>query len=282
VSSSDRIVVELEARLPELVRGSGQSTFRFESSSGTAFVKTGPGAHVDFSAEAAALRELADANALRVPEVLAQGSSGEFAYLLLEYLEFEPASERSERLLGERLAQLHRVAAGQFGWRIDNTIGVTPQRNTPANDWLTFWRDSRLLPQLLLACDRGMSAASFDRGLQLAKRLPEFFAGHDPQPSLLHGDLWGGNWGTLAAGEPVIFDPATYYGDRETDLAMTTLFGGFSAEFYAAYESAWPRATGFATREVVYNLYRVLNHFNLFGGEYLQQAERMIDVQLGE
>ena len=119
-------------------------------------------------------------------------------------------------------------------------------------------------------------------GQRLSARLPDLFDGYTPEASLLHGDLWGGNWGVDVSGEPVLFDPAVYYGDREADLAMTELFGGFSREFYAAYRQAWPLDAGYSTRKKLYNLYHVLNHFNLFGGGYLSQAQGMIDALSSE
>jgi fructosamine-3-kinase len=109
------------------------------------------------------------------------------------------------------------------------------------------------------------------------QQLPDFFAGYQPEPSLLHGDLWGGNWGVIADEQPVIFDPAVYYGDREADIAMTRLFGGFGAEFFTAYNEAWPLDSGFERRCDLYNLYHVLNHLNLFGGGYLRQVSDMLD-----
>ena len=129
--------------------------------------------------------------------------------------------------------------------------------------------------QLHLAAGNGLSQTMVDKGLKLAAVLPRLFTDYTPSPSLLHGDLWGGNW-AVCGGEPVIFDPAVYYGDRETDLAMTRLFGGFSEEFYAAYEAAWPLPEGHAARLPVYQLYHVLNHLNLFGGAYLGRALAII------
>ena len=118
------------------------------------------------------------------------------------------------------------------------------------------------------------------KGEKLLKNLERFFIGYEPKASLLHGDLWSGNYGYLNNGEPVIFDPAVYYGDRETDIAMTELFGGFPAEFYTAYNEAWPLDKGYQQRKNLYNLYHILNHFNLFGGGYAMQAENMMDQLL--
>ena len=230
-----------------------------------------------FAAEFDALRELRDAGAVRVPEPLARGVGGDLAWLALEWLELEPGSAAAGERLGERLAALHRHTAQRFGWRRDTTIGTTPQPNGWLADWTGFWRERRLGPQLRLAAVNGHEGALGERGGRLLEALPRLFDGHTPAPSLLHGDLWGGNWAMTRGDEPVIFDPAVYYGDRECDLAMSELFGGFPREFRAAYEAAWPLAPGYRLRRDVYNLYHVLNHLNLFGGAYLGQAVALID-----
>jgi fructosamine-3-kinase len=235
-----------------------------------------------FAAEAAGLAELAHANALRVPNVLAVNIEEDTAFLALEWIDLKPASASSEKRLGERLALQHRVTRERFGWDRDNTIGSTPQLNRSCSQWSEFFREQRLLPQLTMAKQNGAGRDVIDRGQQLCERLHVFFETYRPVPSLLHGDLWGGNWGTDANGEPVLFDPSVYFGDREADLAMTKLFGGFGSAFYAAYQSAWPLASGADVRVTLYNLYHVLNHFNLFGSSYLRQAQGMIQRLLAE
>jgi protein-ribulosamine 3-kinase len=176
---------------------------------------------------------------------------------------------------------MHRATSGRFGWHRDNTIGATPQLNAWESDWIVFWQTYRLGYQLDLAARSGHGGQLQRRGGLLLERLPALFD-HAPVPSLLHGDLWGGNFSGDAEGNPVIFDPACYYGDREADLAMTELFGGFSGRFYSAYRAAWPLDPGYDTRKTLYNLYHILNHLNLFGGGYGSQAERMIDRLLAE
>jgi len=258
--------------------GSINHCVRWDSDGGALFVKLGPEASLGmFSAEADGLRELAGASVLRVPQVLGLGTTPGQAFLALEWLELHAATARSEAMLGERLALLHRVGAPRFGWRRDNTIGATPQRNDWSDDWARFFAGRRLGFQLDLAARQGHGGRLLDRGRLLCERLGEFFEGYRPQPSLLHGDLWGGNWAADAAGEPVIFDPAVYYGDREADLAMTRLFGGFGRAFYEAYQAGWPLDPGAPQRVALYNLYHVLNHLNLFGGGYGAQAEAMIE-----
>ena len=199
---------------------------------------------------------------------------------MLEYLELRPADDKAMRALGRNLACLHCVTRDRYGWNRDNTIGSTPQINTQADDWVAFWRERRLGHQLRLAASLGHGGRLIANGERLLEKLPALFAGYNPPPSLLHGDLWSGNAAMEAGGEPVIYDPAVYYGDREADLAMTELFGGYSRSFYDAYRSEYPLDAGYAMRKHLYNLYHVLNHLNLFGGGYGAQAERMIEQLL--
>ena len=230
-----------------------------------------------FEAEAEGLHELQRAAAVRVPCVLGLGSAAGRAFLALEWIDFGRSTPRTEAMLGEQLAALHRVTAAQFGWHRDNTIGATPQRNDWTAAWPEFFARHRLGCQLDLAERNGHGGRWLERGRALCERLDAFFEGYRPQPSLLHGDLWGGNWATDAGGAPVLFDPAAYYGDREADLAMTYLFGGFGRAFYDAYHAAWPLDPGAGVRRDLYNLYHVLNHLNLFGGGYRAQAGALIE-----
>ncbi|HSC06385.1 MAG TPA: fructosamine kinase family protein [Steroidobacteraceae bacterium] len=258
-------------------------SYRWDSADGPLFVKVAAVQDLAMlEAEAAGLGELAQANAVRVPAVRAIGTAGVHAFLALEWLALGSATQASETRLGELLAWQHRVTAPRFGWHRDNTIGSTPQANGQADDWVTFFRERRLRFQFDLARRNGHEGALQRRGLELLELLGAFFASHRPVPSLLHGDLWGGNWAADASGNPVLFDPAVYYGDREADLAMTRLFGGFGNAFYTAYHATWPLDQAAGTRRTLYNLYHVLNHFNLFGGGYAAQAESMIARLLGE
>jgi protein-ribulosamine 3-kinase len=262
--------------------GSINVCYRWPSDAGPLFVKvTAVEGLPMLVAEAAGLAALGAANAVRVPRVLAVGPAAGNAFLALEWLTAQAKGAACEQLLGEQLAALHRVTAQRFGWSHDNTIGSTPQANAPCGDWAEFFRERRLRPQLALAAHNGYAGIEpwADR---LLEALPKLLAGHRPQASLLHGDLWAGNWLALASGEPAIFDPAVYYGDRETDLAMTRLFGGFGAAFYRAYEAAAPLPEGAALRAELYNLYHVLNHLNLFGGGYGHQARGMMQRLLAQ
>jgi len=254
---------------------------RVQYGAATWFVKLGPADREGmFAAEARGLQELRGSHTLRVPEVLCQGCNGESAWLVMEDLDLGGRGDPAA--LGAGLAAMHRTTRQQYGWEHDNTIGSTPQINTPATDWIAFWRERRLRFQLELAARHGHGGRLQAQGEKLLDGFPVLFAGYAPQASLLHGDLWSGNYAFARDGTPVIFDPAVYYGDRETDLAMTELFGGFGAGFYAAYRADYPLDPGYAVRKTLYNLYHVLNHLNMFGGGYHAQALGMLDALLGE
>ena len=247
------------------------------------FVKLNEAGAVEmFAAEAEALLALQATATVRVPAPICWGATHEAAYLVQEYLEFGPSTTSGAETLGVRLAHLHRHCGERHGWHRDNTIGSTPQRNTTNGDWLQFWRENRLAYQLRLAARHGFGGSLQRKGERLLDALPQLLAGHRPPPSLLHGDLWSGNYAVLRDGQPVIFDPASYYGDRETDLAMTELFGGYPPRFYAAYREHYPVDDGYRLRKTLYNLYHILNHANLFGGGYAGQAEHMMDALLSE
>jgi len=256
--------------------------FRLEGSQQDYFIKINHAKHLSmFEAEMRGLQEIADSDTLRVPEPVCCAIHDDSAYIVMEYLQLGGGREGLEKL-GEKLAAMHRVTRPEFGWEIDNTIGSTPQLNPLTEDWVTFWRESRLGFQLELAGRNGYGGRLQQQGNQLLESFPALLEGYDPEPSLLHGDLWSGNYAIMSSGEPVIYDPAVYYGDRETDLAMTELFSGFGNRFYQAYQETWPLDTGYALRKTLYNLYHILNHLNLFGGGYLAQAEGMIDRLLSE
>ncbi len=243
-----------------------------------------------FEAESKGLIELAKSHSIRVPEPLCYGIAGNESYLVMEHLKLGgPANNgsRSAKQLGQGLAALHQVTqtkngGAQYGWFRSNTIGSTPQVNDVEDDWTTFWAKHRLGYQLALAQHKGANKHVLEQGEKLCEKLNEFFVAYTPEASLLHGDLWSGNFAYDQAGQPVIFDPAVYYGDRETDLAMTELFGGFPTDFYTAYNESYPLDEGYPTRKTLYNLYHILNHYNLFGGGYLSQASGMIDRLLSE
>ncbi len=258
--------------------GSINDCFRWQTDDGPVFVKRAPLARRGIlEAEADGLERLRQAGSLRVPATLALGSAGSEAFLVLEWLDLVEPDAASEERFGEALAWQHRNRGPGYGLERDNFIGATPQSNAVTEDWVTFWRERRLLRQLDLAAGNGHAGRLQERGRRLAELMDVFFASYRPAVSLLHGDLWSGNRGALADGTPVVFDPAVYYGDREADIAMTGLFGGFGPRFYSAYAATWPLDQAAGTRRALYNLYHVLNHLNLFGGSYRAQAEGMID-----
>ena len=236
-----------------------------------------------FEAEADALSRLSSAvpaATLRFPHPIGSGVADSRAWLLLEPLHLHAVADAdTASRLGSALAILHRVSSpdGRFGWHQDNTIGSTPQRNSWTHDWAAFFCDHRLAPQLELAASNGYR---FQHADALLTRVPLLLSGHHPPASLLHGDLWSGNAAHLADGTPVLFDPASYYGDRETDIAFTQLFGGFPAAFYRAYQESWPLPAGHEVRATLYNLYHLLNHLHLFGASYAAPVERSIQILL--
>ncbi len=227
-----------------------------------------------FEAEAQALQQILDTNTIRVPRPLCWGSAGDSSYLVLEWLEMGSGDSKSWEQMGRNLAAMHKVTSSQgFGWHMNNTIGSTPQINTWTCNWAEFYTKYRLGYQFQLAKRRG---GRFPQAEELLAAIPQLLEAHNPLPSLVHGDLWGGNAGFSIQGELVIFDPATYFGDREVDIAMTELFGGFPAAFYRGYNQVFPLDEGYQKRKTLYNLYHILNHFNLFGGGYESQANSMI------
>lgn len=229
-----------------------------------------------FEAEALGLQELRRCKTLRIPEPVCWGRLGRHAYLILEWLDLKPLTDKAEPAFGAGLAELHHVTSALYGWGQDNTLGTTRQKNTPEGDWIRFWREQRLGFQLKLTQKKDPRLP--ETGARLLDRLDALLAGHQPGASLLHGDLWAGNAAEDHQGRPAVFDPAVYYGDREAELAMMELFGGFGAAALEAYQSAWPLDAGYReVRRDLYQLYHILNHFNLFGGQYADQALHCMD-----
>lgn len=251
--------------------------YRVDTNEQVFFVKINSASLADlFIGEAAALEELGQCAALQTPQVIAVGSNQNRAFLIMSFLELKVLDESGAARLGEGLAELHHISATRFGWKHDNTIGTTPQLNSPMDNWAEFFRQNRLIPQFERAVSNGLSNQFQDLCDLLLAGLHEFFFDYTPVPSLLHGDLWAGNAAVDTRGRPVIYDPALYYGDREADIAMTELFGGFPPAFHEAYNGAWPLDSGYPDRRTLYNLYHVMNHFNLFGGGYATQAMAML------
>ena len=269
----------LQACTP-LAGGSIAQTVRIDCESGSYALKYDTlAATSTFAAEADGLAALAACPAIRVPQIIDAGRTQAHAWLLLEFIDCHPlANDLSGRAAGAALAKLHRHIGTRHGWPQDNFLGSTPQINSPHEDWATFFANCRLAPQIDLAERCADSAAQISliaRGRRLIERTPSIL-GHRPEPSLLHGDLWHGNVALDAQGRLTLLDPAVHYGDRECDLAMSRLFGGFPPAFYAGYIEAWPLPEGHVGREPMYRLYHVLNHLNLFGSAYRAEAEQLI------
>lgn len=220
-----------------------------------------------FEVEARGLQLLADAHAVRVPHVVAEIDQP--PALVLEWIDLGRSKLDAAEELGRLLAQQHRSLGKSFGLDHHNYIGANPQFNQPTDSWIDFFRERRLRVQTKLARDSGHLTPDRTRRLdELMDHLDQWIDPKIVVPSLLHGDLWGGNYVIDAQGQPVLIDPAVYYGDREAEIAFTELFGGFGSRFYAAYNEAWPLDRGYAERRDLYNLYHLLNHLNLFGEGY--------------
>lgn len=236
------------------------------------FVKTNQSECASFfEAEADGLKRLGAADLFRVPQVLAWGEAGGAGFLVLELIEPGPRPKGFFESMGHLLARLHQTQTkSEFGLPIDNYLGSSPQPNAMSSDWAAFWGENRLGFQLRLASERQLATKELlSLGEGLIRRLQGCFAGTEESPALIHGDLWSGNYFPSASGLPVLVDPAVYFGHREAEFGMTTLFGGFDDSFYEAYNEVWPLADGYRERIEIYRLYHLLNHLNLFGSSYL-------------
>lgn len=248
------------------------------TSAGHYFLKWNDGTRYPrmFETEAKGLALLAGPSALRVPRVITAGAAASYQFLLMEYVESGRRSLDYWENFGRGLALIHRQSAPAFGLDHDNYIGSLPQRNRQHSSWTEFFINARLEPQLKLALQaKALEASASRKFAQLFSRLPELLPGEPP--SLLHGDLWGGNLMTTSSGQPCLIDPAVYYGHREVDLAMTQLFGGFDPVFFHAYDDAFPLLPGYEERLALYNLYPLLVHVNLFGGGYAGQVMSVLN-----
>ncbi|GAA4880836.1 fructosamine kinase family protein [Ferrimonas pelagia] len=254
--------------------GDIHQAYKIEDHHCALFVKTNHKDKLDlFETEAHGLKLLAQSPTLVVPEVITTGKSADHAFLALQYLEFSPGTKAQWFQLGEDLARLHQDhCQSQYGFDEDNFIGATVQPNKWSKNWSEFFAEQRLGWQLKLAQDKGHQIGNIALWID---RCAEALRGHQPEPSLLHGDLWRGNM-SFVEGRGCLFDPACYYGDRETDLAMTELFSPLPSDFYKGYDAEWPIDKGYQQRKAIYQLYHLLNHLNLFGGSYLQQCQQQL------
>lgn len=232
-----------------------------------------------FQAEAKGLIELAKAEAIHIPKVIAYSEEDgkESPFILMEYLPSKQKSKNFYETFGRQFASLHKYTKKHYGFDEDNYIGSTDQINDWMENWVDFFREQRLGYQIELAKKNSYWSSDLEKLWEsVSSQLDELIAKPEEPASLLHGDLWSGNYITGPNGEPCIIDPAVYYGRREADLAMTELFGGFDTKFYSAYNEAYPLEPGYEERSKIYKLYHLLNHLNLFGTGYLGQVQSIL------
>lgn len=264
------------ARLNVITGGSIARAYRLEDHRQRIFLKAlDRDQRAILDAERQGLARLAETATVLVPRVIGQGEIDEYGWLAFEWLDMRVPDSDCFARLGVQLYQLHQQRSDDFGLEHDNFIGRTPQANSECADWTAFFFDHRLGPQL-----ERLARRHREFGGEWASRLRDAwqhqFAGYEPVPSLLHGDLWSGNVAMLADGCPVVFDPAVHFGDRECDLAMADLFGGFDEAFFDAYRGHWPLAAGWRDRRRFYQLYHLLNHANLFSGHYRDICHKLM------
>lgn len=250
-----------------------------ETNKGRFFFKMNNGDEVlpMFAAESMGLRLLLKAGAIGIPKVLGLGQNGQHAFLLLEFIErAEHVPDDFWDSFGRRLAALHQTTNDKFGLDHNNFIGSLPQVNEQRDDWVSFFIECRLQPQIQLACDaKLLHRTHLHQFESLYRYLPELMP--PEAPSLIHGDLWSGNFLCSIKAQPFIIDPAVSYSHREMDLAMSKLFGGFHRRFYQAYEEAFPLQPGFGQRLKLFQLYYLMVHLNLFGGSYLDSVSEILN-----
>lgn len=284
---SDELLDKLQSYLNSPVRscesiGGGciANACRLETEEGTFFLKWSTRAVAKtFVSEAEGLRELKAANSpLFIPDVIAveEGTEQIPGLLLMEWIESGEKGSRFWEDFGRGLAVLHRSTTDRYGFHHDNFIGHLPQRNDWEEDWPTFFIQHRIEPQVSMARDRGVWHRGWDPYLERLIQSIDQILPASPEPSILHGDLWSGNFMVTRSGKAALIDPAVYYGHREADLAMTELFGGFNDRFYQAYREAWPLDDGYEKRRDLYNLYHLINHLNHFGGSYAHSVSGII------
>jgi fructosamine-3-kinase len=229
-----------------------------------------------FQQEAIALRIIAQTNTIKTPKVIDVASFENENYVLMEFIDSKTPSPQDQHLLGKQLAQLHQTSSNYFGFEFDNFIGSLPQNNNSHDNWTDFYIEERLAPQIKMAINKGSFLPSEAPSIQLMKsNTSKYF--NTVKPSLLHGDLWSGNYLIASNGTPYLIDPATYYGHSEVDIAMSLLFGGFSNAFYETYHQIIPRDSYTETRIELYQLYYLLVHLNLFGSSYYNSVKRILN-----
>jgi fructosamine-3-kinase len=266
-------------RITPITGGDINLAYRLQTTLGNFFIKVNsrhqfPGM---FKCEERGLAAIGKTNAIAVPEVILRGDTGGESYLILQWIDAGQSCKTSSQQLGRQLAQMHRNTSAQFGFEADNYMGSLHQSNRPHDNWAQFFIEERLQPMVKIALDkRGLVKSDMYQFDELYKKLPDLFT--EEPPALLHGDLWGGNYLISTEGKPYLIDPAVSYGNREFDIAMTTLFGGFDHVFYEAYNQEFPLLLGWQQRLKFWNLYPLLVHVNLFGGVYAKQVRENLSV----
>lgn len=254
----------------------GDSEIVTTNSGESFFIKSYPGRKEMIDAEYKGLTELAKPGAIRIPEVISYDSG----ILILEYINQGRPSKNFWTDFGSKFAKLHKYQSENFGFHSNNFIGSTPQINNFHQDWIEFFFEHRLRFQAKLAVRNGYADSSMISKIDAIESKSGIIFASGIKASLLHGDLWSGNYLVDEEGEVVLIDPAVYYGDREADLAMTKLFGSFGSDFYQTYNEEYPLLPGYSERENLYKLYHILNHLNLFGSGYYSQANSIINYYL--
>ncbi|WP_106404053.1 fructosamine kinase family protein [Paraglaciecola hydrolytica] len=273
---SDEIAKSIEREficddIREITSGQSHKAFKITDGRLRFFVKVNEIAHLGhFKAEIEGLEHLQKTNLFKVPKVICSGVVSDKSFLVLEFLTLQPGNNNNWYEFGQALANQHKNhTQDMYGWQEDNFIGLSPQVNQWHKKWHTFFAEQRIGFMLQLLAEKGhVLSNNIDQVVESVNRL---LAGHNPPSSMLHGDLWSGNSG-FHKDKPALFDPAFYYGDRETDLAMTELFNRLPDQFYQGYQETWPLNDAYEFRKPVYQLYHVLNHALLFGGSYLDSA----------
>ena len=251
------------------------TTVKLETSSGVFFLKWRHDEPDLFEKEKLGLEMLRLKSPIQIPKVLASGAIGSKNFLLLEFIGSNAGKEHFWEDFGRNLARQHRQTTDHFGLDYDNHIGRLPQKNRWEESWIDFFIENRIEPQLRIGqASRLVSNELWNSFEVLFKKLKDLFP--IERASLLHGDLWCGNFMTAANGEACIYDPAVYYGHREMELAFTRMFGGFDTLFYSSYHEEWPLKPRFEERIAIYNLYPLLVHLNLFGASYLAEIQQTL------
>lgn len=257
----------------EVQGGDSHSAFKISDGRRRFFVKVDDQSAIEnFTAEAQSLALLTSTSNVKIPKVICTGIANNHSYIVLEHLNLGEGESHDWFEMGKQLATLHQRTEQHYGCEFDNFIGKTQQKNPWTDDWARFYSDFRIGQLLLLMAQKGVRFVDIDKACE---QVYELLKGYQPKASLLHGDLWRGNVAFFKHA-PVMFDPASYYGDRETDIAMTELFGVFPAAFYRGYESVWPLPDEYHQRKSLYQLYHILNHALMFGGQYLDSAKQLL------